>query len=450
MINLLINTTGQKSHFKFFFYGFIYAFGFLIIYLSWISNPFLVFETTSPYAILSILLPIFLSIFFGLFFCIYKYLSKPIYFIITTPFLFTAIEFLISNLFYGFPWISSSLVLSNNIFGFYIIKYLGSLPSAFLTISIFLIPTLFIYKNIILIFKNFFLFLYAPILLVLLITIISNNSSKNLKEISIEVHQILSSIDKKKPKETNQNIINIINNSNSDYIIFAENNFPYLVNQNEPNNLLEIIKNDKKIIIGATTYQDNKYYNSFLLLEKNQIQFFDKKILVPFGEFLPFRKYLKFMENISGSTDFQIGKTNRILITEDNFRIFPIICYEVIFDKIFKNIEKNNIDIMINITNDSWFGTKLGPYQHFYIARIKSLIANKPLIRVSNNGISAIIDNKGKIIKSTKLNKISNLKHELKISKNKSYYFLHKLLSYYLLISFIFLFIINLKNKHEQ
>ena len=187
-----------------------------------------------------------------------------------------------------------------------------------------------------------------------------------------------------------------------------------------------------------------------VLLEKNKIQFFDKKILVPFGEFLPFRKYLKFMENISGSTDFQTGKKNRILITEDNFRIFPIICYEVIFDKIFKNIEKNNIDIMINITNDSWFGTKLGPYQHFYIARIKSLIANKPLIRVSNNGISAIIDNKGKIIKSTQLNKISNLKHKLKISKNKSYYFLHKLLSYYLLISFIFLFIINLKNKHEQ
>ena len=63
----------------------------------------------------------------------------------------------------------------------------------------------------------------------------------------------------------------------------------------------------------------------------------------------------------------------------------------------FKNINKKEIDILINITNDSWFGTRSGPYQHFYISRIKSLIANKSLLRVSNNGISAIINPNGKI-----------------------------------------------------
>ena len=97
------------------------------------------------------------------------------------------------------------------------------------------------------------------------------------------------------------------------------------------------------------------------------------------------------------------------------------------------------IDILINITNDSWFGNKIGPYQHFYISRIKAIVANKPLLRVSNNGISAIIDNNGKIIKSSKLNKISQLKHKLKINNNRSYFFMHKIFMFYLFSIFIFL-----------
>ena len=145
------------------------------------------------------------------------------------------------------------------------------------------------------------------------------------------------------------------------------------------------------------------------------------------------------MEIISGSSDFKKGNTERIITTADNLKILPIICYEIVFDKIFKNINKKEIDILVNITNDSWFGTKTGPYQHFYISRIKALVANKPLLRVSNNGISAIIDNDGKIIKSSKLNKISQLKYILKINNNKSYYPMHKIFMLYLFSIFIFL-----------
>ena len=184
----------------------------------------------------------------------------------------------------------------------------------------------------------------------------------------------------------------------------------------------------------------------FFLLEKNKIQTFDKKILVPFGEFLPFRKYLNFMEIISGSVDYQTGNSERLITTTDNLKILPIICYEIVFDEIFKNINKKEIDILVNITNDSWFGTRSGPYQHFYISRIKALIANKSLLRVSNNGISAIIDNNGKILKSSKLNKITQLKYTLKINNNKSYFPMHKIFMFYLFSIFIFL-IIYIKRK---
>ena len=207
------------------------------------------------------------------------------------------------------------------------------------------------------------------------------------------------------------------------------------------------IKDNKKVIIGATTIKDGDYYNSFFLLEKNKIQKFDKQILVPFGEFLPFRKYLNFMEIISGSTDYQKGDAERIITTSDNLKILPIICYEIVFDKIFNNINKKEIDILVNITNDSWFGTRSGPYQHFYISRLKSLVANKSLLRVSNNGISAIIDNNGKIIKSSKLNKITQLKYKLKINNNKSYFFTHKIFTFYLFSIFIFLIIYSKRKE---
>ena len=233
----------------------------------------------------------------------------------------------------------------------------------------------------------------------------------------------------------------------SDYIIFAENNFPYLIDKNNLDTLNTFIKDNKKVIIGATTFKNGDYYNSFLLLEKNKIQTFDKQILVPFGEFLPFRKYLNFMEIISGSTDYQKGDAERIITTSDNLKILPIICYEIVFDKIFNDINKKEIDILVNITNDSWFGTRSGPYQHFYISRLKALVANKSLLRVSNNGISAIIDNNGKIIKSSKLNKITQLKHKFKINNNKSYFFTHKIFTFYLFSIFIFIIIYS---KREE
>ena len=451
LINLILKALEQKSLLTLFFSGSFFGFGFLLVYLSWIHNPFLVYENIKPYAVLSLIVPIFLSIFFGLGFMFYAYFNTLLLLILITPFIFTLIEFSISNFLYGFPWFSNSLILSNNFLGFYLLKYFGTMLSGYLIISIFLITNFLFYKYKSKNFQILTLIVYSPFIFILIIPVLStfNNNANLSKEITIDAHQILNPIKKINKKQIKENITNIVNNSNADYIVFAENNFPYLIDKNNSSNFMNFIKNDNKVIIGATTIEEGKYYNSFLLLEKNKIHFFDKKILVPFGEFLPFRKYLNFMEIITGNVDFQKGLEDRIIITEDKFNILPIICYEIIFDKIFKNINKNEIDILINITNDSWFGNKIGPYQHFYIARVKSLIANKPLLRVSNNGISAIINNNAKIIKFSKLNQISNIRFKLKIDNNKSYIYFHKLFFYYLLFIFILFSTIIIKNKNE-
>jgi len=452
LIILISNLTNQKSLLIFFFNGFLFGIGFLIIYLSWVHNPFLVYEATKTYAFLALLLPVFLSIFFGLGFVIYKYFVLKFHIILITPFIFILIELVISNFIYGFPWISNSLILSNNTTGFFLIKYLGTITSGYLILLIFLLPIILSFFNHS---KKYFkklLIVHSPLVLILLIPIFSYYSNQKTvnKEINIEINQLVNPIKSVNKKNIEEKIKKLINVSKSDYIIFAENNFPYLINKNNLSYLNTFIKENKKVIIGATTIKDDDYYNSFFLLEKNKIQTFDKKILVPFGEFLPFRKYLNFMEIISGSIDYQKGNSERIVTTTDSLKILPIICYEIVFDKIFKNINKKEIDLLVNITNDSWFGTRSGPYQHFYISRIKALVANKPLLRVSNNGISGIIDNNGKIIKSSKLNKITQLKYKLKINNNKSYFYIHKIFIFYIFSIFMLLIIYNKKKKYEN
>ena len=449
LIILISNLSNQKSFFTFFFNGFLYGLGFLIIYLSWVHSPFLVYEATERYAFLALLLPVFLSIFFGLGFVIYKYLVLKFHIILITPFIFVLIEFAISNFIYGFPWISNSLILSNNILGFFLIKYLGTITSGYLILLLFLLPLIFSYFRSIK--KNYkqLLIVYSPLIFFFLLVLFSFVSKQKIlnKEVVLEINQLVNPINSINKKNTEEIIKKIINESKSDYIIFAENNFPYLIDKNNLNTLNTFIQDNKKVIIGATTIHDGDYYNSFFLLEKNKIQTFDKQILVPFGEFLPFRKYLNFMEIISGSTDYQKGDAERIITTSDNLKILPIICYEIVFDKIFNNINKKEIDILVNITNDSWFGTRSGPYQHFYISRLKALVANKSLLRVSNNGISAIIDNNGKIIKSSKLNKITQLKYKLKINNNISYFSIHKIFTFYLFSIFILLIIYSKRKE---
>ena len=449
LIILISNLSNQKSFFTFFFNGFLFGLGFLIIYLSWVHNPFLVYEATEGYAFLALLLPVFLSIFFGLGFVIYKYLVLKFHIILITPFIFVLIEFAISNFIYGFPWVSNSLILSNNIPGFFLIKYLGTITSGYLILLLYLLPLILSYFTSIK--KNYkqLLIVYSPLIFFFLLVIFSFVSKQKIinKEVVLEINQLVNPINSINKKNTEEIIKKLINESKSDYIIFAENNFPYLIDKNNLNTLNTFIKDNKKVIIGATTIHDGDYYNSFFLLEKNKIQTFDKQILVPFGEFLPFRKYLNFMEIISGSNDYQKGDAERIITTSDNLKILPIICYEIVFDKIFNNINKKEIDILINITNDSLFGTRSGPYQHFYISRLKALVANKSLLRVSNNGISAIIDNNGKIIKSSKLNKITQLKYKLKINNNISYFSIHKIFTFYLFSIFILLIIYSKRKE---
>ena len=167
---------------------------------------------------------------------------------------------------------------------------------------------------------------------------------------------------------------------------------------------------DKILITGAIRGEVknntlDKMFNSIFIIQNGKIlNYYDKSILVPFGEFIPFSKYLPFVKKITqGSMEFSKGSGNQT-INIDGLKVSPIICYEVIFPN--NIIDKNNRpDIIVNLTNDGWFGNSSGPYQHLIATKFRAIENQLPIVRVSNSGITAYINEYGVITKKISLSK---------------------------------------------
>ena len=453
LYNLLIKEEFLNSS-KFFQFssGILYGISMNFIILIWIKEPFLLDSRTANLSILSYVLVLYCSIFYGVSFLIINCFKNKAIKIILIPLLFVLIEIIRENFSFGFPWITFALVNSSNLFSLNLIYYLGTNSLSYFTILIFLIPAVILltnYNNYLNFVKNYLYFSFTVIFVFTILIFIRIYEDKNLINKNYKITMIQSNLSQiEKSNNLNLNIRidyinNMILNNNSDLIIFAENEFPYIVHDNKSfESISSLLKDKQSIIMGATSKNNSKFYNSMFLIERNNIKRFDKIILVPFGEFLPFRKYLNFFNPIVGEHDFSIGKSNRIVSTLYGLNFIPIICYEIVFFNNLLDSFNEESKLMINITNDSWFGNFSGPYQHFYLSRLRAVEFNKSLIRVSNNGISALIDNKGTIINYSNLNKKEVINTEINLpydSKNLKDYHLYILL-FLFICSFIFIF----------
>ena len=163
---------------------------------------------------------------------------------------------------------------------------------------------------------------------------------------------------------------------------------------------------NKILITGGEIEEDNKLYTSIYALNHKAeiISFAHKHHLVPFGEYIPLRRFFPWVKKITpGLMDFTPGKVGTLLKVKE-LNIYPFICYEALFPS---EIPKNHkADFFIHITNDSYYGNTSGPYQHLEQSRARAIENNIPLLRVGSNGISAIIDNKGRILEQIPLNHI--------------------------------------------
>jgi apolipoprotein N-acyltransferase len=147
--------------------------------------------------------------------------------------------------------------------------------------------------------------------------------------------------------------------------------------------------------------RSRKLFNSLLVIddEGEVASHYDKIHLVPFGEYLPFQNFLEslgIMQLTGVRGGFSDGEGPRLLEIPGAQPVSPLICYEIIFPDDVTDPDRRP-GWLLNLTNDAWFGSSAGPYQHFHQARVRAVEQGLPVVRAANTGISAIIDGKGRV-----------------------------------------------------
>jgi apolipoprotein N-acyltransferase len=197
------------------------------------------------------------------------------------------------------------------------------------------------------------------------------------------------------------------------HLVWPESPFPFLLAR-EPQALSQIaaaLKPNAVLITGAARAEDatgvTRYFNAIHVVGPDGIimDSYDKVHLVPFGEYLPFRALFdrlgirQFIEIPGG---FEAGARRKALQIRGLPVTAPLICYEAIFPGSPLS-DGSRPGLLLNVTNDGWFGYTAGPYQHLAQARLRSIEQGLPQVRAANTGISAIIDPLGRVTRSLPL-----------------------------------------------
>jgi len=398
--------------------GWIFGFGYFIFSLHWITNSLTFDESYKkliPFSL--ILIPFFLGTFYGLFtlFLSWFKLKLNIYSILLFAVIFSAIEFIRGLIFGGFPWNLIAYSWTNYIDNLQILSFIGTYSFNLLSITLFLAPLIWFMsmnkpKKIIftlgfvsLTLINYFYGTYT----------LQNFNKKKLEKLEVNIKIISPKIEIKRYFE--QDSIDLIakeliklsnpNKSKKTIFIYPEGTFTGLY-LDDLNYLHDIFKNNfsknHKLVLGITSLEGKKIFNSMVVLNNNfeLLGKYNKNKLVPFGEFLPFENLFKKagIKKITHGYNSFSPDIKRDLLKISDLKFLPLICYEIIYSGRL-NKQKVNFDFILNISEDGWFGKKIGPEQHFSHSVFRAIEEGKNIIRSSNNGISAFINPKGEVIK---------------------------------------------------
>jgi apolipoprotein N-acyltransferase len=189
----------------------------------------------------------------------------------------------------------------------------------------------------------------------------------------------------------------------SDLIIWPETAIPALYHQADffIDPILELSQQHNiDVLTGIPTRDLNtgEYFNSIISID-NENEVYHKRHLVPFGEYLPFDKWTRPVLNFLRipMSNFSAGQNNKPILVAAGQQIGVSICYEDAFgEEIIDAFPEASL--LVNISNDAWFGDSFAPHQHLQMARMRSLETGRYMLRATNTGISAIINEKGKIL----------------------------------------------------
>ena len=168
---------------------------------------------------------------------------------------------------------------------------------------------------------------------------------------------------------------------------------------------------------------DGKYFNSVLAIGEGS-GVYHKQRLVPFGEYVPLENYLRgiieFFDLPMSRT--KSGRNEQDLIVAGKYLVSVLICYEVVYPDL---LERNSVlpDMFVTVSNDTWFGSSIGPKQHLQMARMRAAEYGRWMIRSTNNGITALIDHNGVLVDKIEPFEESVMRGELRIMEGETPYY---------------------------
>lgn len=413
--------------------GWCLGFGYFIASLWWLGAAFLVeaqeFAWALPFGVAG--LPAILACFTALGFVLARLLwSDGSARILALALGLGVSEWLRGTLFTGFPWNTFGMALGGNLVLAQVASLVGLHGLTFLSVFIFASPAVLANRNSAWRSSSAFIFgcaLFVAITLFgslrlwtapdeyhpgLRIRIMQPNTPQDDKFRLDNKDQILAHYIAVSARKTA-----LAPNGLSDitHVIWPESPFPFILSR-DPEALSRIAQSLGRsvLITGSaraetigTTYPGEirkvSYFNSIQVLTSSGmiVDTYDKVHLVPFGEYLPFSGFLERLGlrqfvHIPGG--FEPGVTRKLLRVPGLPQAFPLVCYEAIFPESLQSDLRNSAGLIINVTNDGWFGPTFGPYQHLAQARLRSIESGLPFLRAANTGISAIIDSYGRTI----------------------------------------------------
>lgn len=327
--------------------------------------------------------------------------SKPVYLLLTAPALWVLSEWCRSRLFTGFPWlnlgysqIDSPLAGLAPVTGVYGVTWATILSSGLLVL---IFHTTSRQR------------LISCIAVIMIWTVTGQYYLKDWTEASGSISTVLvqGAIPQKlkwKP-ELRQKALDLYQDltrpySDSDLIVWPETAIPAVYHQvpDFTGQLLEMTLLNDNILISGILFHDpdtGSIYNTAILFDE-EIKFYHKRHLVPFGEYLPLEFLLRPVLRILQIpvSNFTAGTAQKPLLTGKNLNAGISICYEDTFgEEVIESLPE--AEILINMSNDAWFGDSLAPHQHLEMARMRAKETGRYLLRATNTGITAIIDEKG-------------------------------------------------------
>lgn len=457
--------------------SFLWGLSYFSVGNSWLNVSIHQFGGTP--LLISYLLVVLLAAYLSLYPLLFTYLIHKfkIKHLILFPAIWTITEFLRGWLFTGFPWLQFGYTQIDSPFKG-IAPFLGVEG---LTFFIMWVSVIFVQifadlirkpKEYYLIFTHFFIFLVISILAYFSssLSFIKKNTEKSLNITLLQgnIEQQL-----KWDPEYFHNTMNIyqelINEylGKSDVIILPESAFPTIENNIQPflNDLQKAAEHTKtEVIIGSVFFdlKTEKLLNSMINLGNKNSPYqldtqnrYSKHHLVPFGEYVPLETILRPLGTVFNlpMSNFQNGDYIQAPFLTKTFEFAPAICYEIIFGHQLQNNITEKTDFILTLSNDAWFGNSIGPWQHLQMARMRALELGKPVIRATNNGITAFINGKGNIISQAPQFIKTSLTHRLNATTGKTPYSILGSKPLYILI-FIWIFLHSIgafiRNKYNQ